>query len=96
MNRNSHVERVYPLGDYKTLRLSDDIIDIPMPLAMDKEFMGLVRYLQLVEVEITYRKYFELLKQTNAITVDEAMKFLAKVQEDTMGEIKAKLEDKGE
>ena len=57
MTRNIGLERVFNLGDYKSLRITDYINDIPDELALDEGFMYMLRYLQLLEVEGAYYSY---------------------------------------
>ncbi len=93
-SRNLSVERLYPLGDYKNIKFIDSINNIPYPLSLNNEFISLLSYLQIIEVEIMYRKYWELIKEVNTIKVEEAMEYLEKIRLDTMGQIKVLLEDK--
>jgi len=96
MNRVSQIDRLYPLGDYRNIRFSDTINDIPDKLAMDGKFMAAIRYLQMVEIEITYRRYGQLMGQVGTVKLEEAMKILEDLRVETMGIIKAAIEDKGE
>jgi hypothetical protein len=95
MNRTSQIDRLYPLGDYRNIRFSDTIADIPDKLAMDSEFMAAIRYLQMVEIEITFRRYIELTNKVGTIKFEEAMKILEDLRVETMGKIKATLEEQG-
>ena len=57
MKRNVGLERVFKLGDYKSMRVTTDVFDIPEELALDEEFMSLVALLQLVEVDRAFYQY---------------------------------------
>lgn len=92
MIRKSEIDRLYPLGEYRNIRFSDSIDNIPDKLAMDSEFMAAIRYLQMVEIEISYRRYVELSKKVGTPTLEEAMKILEDLRVETMGKIKATIE----
>jgi hypothetical protein len=57
MDRSIGLERVFNLGDYKSLRVSDHANNIPEELALDAEFMDGLRSLQLVGVDRAYYTY---------------------------------------
>ncbi len=92
-SRNLVVERLFPLGDYKNIKFIDSIDNIQFPLSINNEFISLIRYLQLVEIEITYRLYWDLIKEINTIKVEEAMGYLEKTRLDTLGKIKIMIEE---
>ncbi len=57
MKRNLGLERVFRLGEFKSMRVTSDVLDIPEELAFDEEFVAGVRLLQLVEVDRAYYEY---------------------------------------
>ena len=57
MKRNLGLERVFKLGDFKSMRVSSDILDIPEELALDSELMARLRLLQLIEVDRAFYQY---------------------------------------
>jgi hypothetical protein len=59
MNRTLTAERVYVLGQYKTLRLTDSISNIPQELMNNKEFIDAVRLLQLMSLDRVYYTYVD-------------------------------------
>lgn len=89
MDRNFGLERVYNLGDYKSIRVSDYANGIPEELALDEKFMSLLRYLQLVEIEKAYYSY-SLLSQDmrNTFSTDgERFEELVKVSTDVYSKL---------
>lgn len=60
MERAIGLERTYSLGDYKSLKVSDFINDIPEELAVNEEFMNDLRSLQILGAERLYYAYAEL------------------------------------
>jgi hypothetical protein len=88
MNRSLKVERVFPLGEYKMLRLEDEINDLPESLMLRQEVVDCFRTLQLVQVELTHKKYLALSKKMSAFDKLETMiEFLENEREETLKEI---------
>jgi hypothetical protein len=88
MNRNLGIERVYSLGDYKSIRFLDFINEVPEEIAMNMDAVGLIRYLQLVGVDLAYTKYNMLLKQHTPMLEHERESFLTTEYANTMDELK--------
>jgi hypothetical protein len=86
MNRSLKVDRLYNLGDFKHLQLIDEITDIPD--ALNQEKIEKISYLQLLTVEITFKKYAELAKKANTFKEEEVLKFLEEERSRTIEEIK--------
>ncbi len=57
MNRKLSIERVYNLGQYKSLRVVDEIDGIPDELSMNQEFADYIRILQLVNADLVFQNY---------------------------------------
>ena len=57
MSRSISVTRTYSLGNYKNIKFSDTISDIPEHLAIDHEVMNVLSFLQLVSIEKSYFNY---------------------------------------
>jgi len=57
MKRNIGLERVFKLGDYKSMRITTDVFDIPEELALDEAFMSQVALLQLIEADRAFYQY---------------------------------------
>ena len=96
LTRNFTTERLYPLGDYKNIKFINSVNNIPYPLCFNRDFVTAVQSLQLAEIEIIYRKYWELIKEVNTIKVEEAMEYLEQIRLDTLGQIKFMIEEKEE
>ena len=71
MKRNLGLERVFKLGDFKSMRVSSDILDIPEELALDEEFSASVRLLQLAEVDLAFYQYRVQAGALNEFETDE-------------------------
>jgi hypothetical protein len=87
MDRKLSIERIYNLGEYKSIHLGDEI-NIPEKYAMKEDICANIRYLQLVDVELAYTKYLQLAKQTQAMNLDEAAKSLEETRLSTLETLK--------
>jgi len=91
MNRTLKVERLYPLGDYKNIKFVDEMVDIPERVCMDENLMSKLRYLQMLDVELAFRQYLELIKKVGTVPLEEAMKILLEEHTSTIQEIEKTL-----
>lgn len=57
MNRTIGTERLYTLGNYKNLKVTDVISDIPQELLGNSEVMSSLRMLQMLQSDKTYLQY---------------------------------------
>lgn len=98
MKRDLGVERIFPLGEYKNIKLSSTLRDIPEELAQNERVAGLLYLQQALSCEIVYRRYFDTLdyisknftKVVGGKTVadsEEVMKFLMEEREQTLAEL---------
>lgn len=88
MNRNLRVERVFPLGEYKTLRLGDDIENLPDDLMLRQEVIDNIRLMQLVQIELTHKRYLALAAEMSACKkLDDMIEFLELERDRTLKEI---------
>jgi len=93
LKRMLSVERTYPLGDYKNIKLFDSISGIPEELAFDHEFINTIRMLQLIQLDVTYRKYGSLAgDQSKFSNLDENISYLIERELEELDKIKITLE----
>ncbi len=57
MIRNLGVERTFFLGDYKSLKVTDHINDLPEEFSLNEEFINILKSLQLIGIEKAYYEY---------------------------------------
>jgi len=88
LTRTLKVERLYSLGDYKNIKFTSELYNIPKELAYKKEFMDKINYLMLLDIESNFRKYVELSSILNTLKVEEMMHFLEEERMNTLDEIK--------
>lgn len=93
MKREIGVERTYPLGQYKNLKLRDYVhtestsLELSGKLAFNKELIDNIRFLQLVQLEVDYRRYLELAKTAGEMSFEDAMQMLENTKIDLLKEI---------
>lgn len=90
MDRAVSVERLYSLGDYKNIKFTDSISGIPEHVAMDTEAMDLLRYIQLLEVEQSHKRYIKLAEKLNLDKLDEILAVIEEERHNTWEQLLAK------
>jgi hypothetical protein len=80
MERSIRTRRVYNLEDivgrFNTFETEEIISAIPEHLVFDTEFIGKVKTLQLLELDLQYYKYAELIKTLLSLPEDERIAYL--------------------
>lgn len=89
MERSLRVKRIYSLGQYQNIELSDEIVNIPEEKATDERFVGLLTTLQLLNLERRLNKYYLIREKYRENQPEEAFKLI----EDEIAETKAELFD---
>lgn len=87
LTRTLKVERLYSLGDYKNIKFTSEIYNVPRELAYNKEVMDRINYLMLLDIESNFRKYVELSSTINTLKVEDMMKYLEEERINTLDEI---------
>ncbi len=95
MERQIRTKRLYWLGDYRNIEFEDNIegigIDDP-DVILNENFVSNIRYLQLVTIELAYRRYANLVtKYPHSMAFDEAIKALEEEREAALITIKESL-----
>ena len=63
MNRQLGVKRLYSLGDFKNITFDDILTEVSQELAFDTTFVNQVKFLQLVSIEIAFRRYVKMMEE---------------------------------
>jgi hypothetical protein len=92
VNRTVSVDRLYSLGDYKNIRFSSTIDGIIERLALDKTFMDKLLFLQMLDIESSFRTYKDLAKKIGTPSEEEALKILEDFRQTTLNDLKQYLE----
>jgi uncharacterized LabA/DUF88 family protein len=98
MNKQIAIERIFSLGDYQNIKVTDVITEIPDAVASNPEAIKLLRYLQLVDIEWTYIHYAKLRatepKLSNLESIETAMSFIEKERTITFENLLKAISDK--
>jgi hypothetical protein len=94
MNKSLSVERLYSLGDYKNIKFSDTITDIPGHVALDQDVMKLLSYLQIVDIELSFNRYKELVTRAGTEKSEDILAFLEEERTLTFQNLVDRLADK--
>jgi len=94
MHRTVKMERMFSFGDFKHLKVFDDIVEIPD--ALNQRLVEEIEYLQLVTIEIAFKRYANLAKKANTLKEEDVLKFLEEERDRTFTEIKSILKDNKE
>lgn len=88
MNRSLKVERIYSLGDYKNIKVTDDINELPEEIVLNDKAVGLIRMMQLLQTEKVYQKYVNLGGILKGKTQEEIFEMIDELEIDTMTKLK--------
>jgi len=88
MNRSLRVERIYSLGDYKNIKISDDVVDLPEEFVLNDKLVGLIRMMQLCQIEKTFQSYLAMNKNFLNRGQEEILILLEELESDTMSKLK--------
>jgi hypothetical protein len=96
MVRNIGLERLYSLGQYQNIKFTDVLSEFPENIVLNTESINQIRYLQMVGMELAFRKYLKLSNELNKLTIEEAVKYLEEERINTTELIKNLLNENGE
>lgn len=91
MKKSLRYERKFPFEQYGNISFVDEIIDLPDEVVFNLDLMNKIRYLQMIDVELAYRIYSDLYKESRTLaaeSVAEAMAFLNEKKEETLAAIR--------
>jgi hypothetical protein len=93
MKREIGVERLYSLGDFKNVKFFDSIIEVPEEFVFDQKLVGEIKFLQIISVELTFRRYMKLMEENPMAWGTKAIDSLEKMRQDTIDVIKESLKN---
>lgn len=94
IKRSLGLERIYPIGPYQTLRVIDNISDLPEDLMLNKKFVNKVITLMLTNMESVNLRYNAMRDLLNALPTDkERLAYLEEQKTTTLDEIKTLLDE---
>ena len=91
MKRSLTINRRFYLGDYRWLELTDTLVELPEGL--NQKLAEEINYLQLITVELAFKRYAELTKTANTLKEEDVLAFLEKERDKTFTEIKSLIKE---
>ena len=81
------MKRLYSLGDFKNITFDDIITEVPAEMMFDAPLMGQIKFLQLISVEIAFRRYLKMMEEYPLSTEQKAVEALEQLRQDTVDSI---------
>ena len=83
MKRDLGIERLYPLGDFKNIKFTTILRDIPEEIAQNETIVSLLFLQQAITCEIGYREYFSMVDKIAKEKIQDVMSYLQEQREQT-------------
>lgn len=87
MERTISIDRLYSLGKFKNIKLSNVIDHIPTEIWTDPSAMATLQFLLMVAVETDFRRYQKLNMSLGGMSLEESLEKLSEMRDDTYKEI---------
>ena len=87
MESRIRTRRVYSLAPYNTFEAEVETTAIPEDLMYNTDYIKKVKFLQLLEIELQYYKYIQLVKELDNVPSEEKMKYLRDLKENVSNEL---------
>jgi hypothetical protein len=88
MNRNLRIERLYTLGEYRNIKICDELVGITNELALRKEVIDLLQFLLMVQTDSGFLKYKQLVEETaKKPSMEDMIAYLDDIREQTLSDI---------
>lgn len=91
MERTLYAERLYSLGDFKNIKFSSALTQIPEEIATNPEAINLLYVDMFVGMELAYRKYYAMVEKLSRANVQEVIEGLKTEQEQNFQQLKETL-----
>lgn len=91
MKRNLGVERLYPLGDFKNIKFTSVLNDVPEELALNEEIVGNLFFIQSLTCDLAYRKYFAMLDRISKENIKDVITYQKEERAKAVAELKEQL-----
>ena len=76
MKRKISLERLYSLGDFKNIKFSEEVSEIPDELVNNEQFITILTNLMLLRIEQNYNKYIKLMESTRGKSIEDAINLI--------------------
>jgi hypothetical protein len=87
MKRTVGVERTFSVGDFNFIKPQEHLSDIPEEFLTDEAFINKVRFIQLLNLELTFKKYLVLKSNMDKLSPEDAIASLEELKTKAMDEL---------
>lgn len=88
VTRSLKVERLYTLGDYQNIKLTDEINNLPPEILSNPHAVELLRTLQFAQMDLAHQKYIKMTKaKANFRNQDDLIAELEQLRINTLDEL---------
>ena len=87
MKRTVGVERSYFISNFNIIKPMEYMNDIPENLMMDENFVNKVRFIQLLDLELIWKKYIILKGRIDQMSPVDAVAKLEELKSNAMDEL---------
>lgn len=87
MNRTVGVERTFYISDFNIIKPMEYMNDIPEELATDENFINKIRFIQLLNLELTFKKYIIFKGRIDQMSPADAVAELERLKSNAMDEL---------
>lgn len=91
MERTLYAERLYSLGDFKNIKFSSALTQIPEDVARNPEAINLLYIDMYIGMELAYRRYYAMVENLARANVQEVIDGLETEQARNFGELQSVL-----
>ncbi len=89
MERTIKIDRLYSLGKFKNVKLSNTIEHIPTEIWTNPDAMATLQFLLMLAVETDFRRYQKLNMALGGMSLEESLEKLSEMRDDTYKEIQS-------
>ena len=91
MKRNLSVERLFPLGDFKNIKFTSELKDIPEEIALNEDAVKALWLMMAFNTDMAYLRYYEVLERTAGKAIKEKLVELEKVRSAAEAELRSNI-----
>ena len=87
MERQIGIKRLYSLGDFRNITFDDVISNVPSELLFDATLVGQIKFLQLISIELAFRRYLNMMEKFPLTTEQRSIEALEQIRQKTVDSI---------
>jgi len=88
MERSVGIERSFFISDFNILKVLDSYVSLPEDVANNNAIVNKIKLLQLLEAELTFRKYLKLKEKLDQLPIEDSITKLEELSVNLLDEIR--------